>query len=168
MTRSRIDILVPAALALVVSAPALAQMGGGPSEGRGARSDDMPEMRERSEEIREAGERKAKKSRVEADASLSNDSASEISRDKSVSGPEHAATQGSEKAQEMRNRRDERKAIMDDYKSNKNARKEVQKGERKARPELDAETSTRMDADSDDAGDELKKAKKPWWKFWGE
>jgi len=62
-----------------------------------------------------------------------------------------AAIRGNEKSQEMRGRRDERKEIMDDYRSD--------------------DRSTR-DSDADDleesAKSKEKATRKPWWKFWGD
>lgn len=62
---------------------------------------------------------------------------------------------GNETANEMRARRDERKAIQEEYRSSRTP------GQERA----DASAI----AESDDPGDAAaKKPKKPWWKFWGD
>lgn len=63
----------------------------------------------------------------------------ESDRDKSANG-----NKGSERSQEMRARRDERKAIQEEYRSD---------------PEPGQEGWDKEDGQS---------AKKPWWKFWGD
>lgn len=60
---------------------------------------------------------------------------------------------GNEKAEEMRARRDERTAIKEEYDANRD------KGDEGVDRELDAE-------DRDE--EQKEKAKKPWWKFWGD
>ncbi len=166
MNGSGISVTVFAAAALVVAAPSFGQTGGGANPGKGARQGDMTEVRQRSEEMREVADRRAEKVRERAEAAEERGAMSEPDRDKALSGREHAELQGSDKAREMRNRRDERKAIMDEYKGDRKAQKDAMKAERKAGSELQAENSARMDADA--AGEAPKKAKKPWWKFWGE
>ena len=69
-------------------------------------------------------------------------------RDEPAKGLDNAATRGNEKSQEMRARRDEGKAIKDEYKAR----------EKSGNSELDRVTSE----------EDEKKDKKPWWKFWGE
>ena len=60
---------------------------------------------------------------------------------------------GNETASEIRNRRDERKAIQEEYRGSRDP------GQEGAGP----------DADSDAvAAGRQQKAKKPWWKFWGD
>ena len=76
-------------------------------------------------------------------------------KDKSAKGLDNAATRGSEKSQEMRGRRDERKMIKEEYKASGNG----------SEGELDADDG--LDPDTDEASkDGEKKEKKPWWKFW--
>lgn len=59
---------------------------------------------------------------------------------------------GSDTAVEMRNRRDERKAIKEEY---RDGREPGQEG-------------ANRDGDEESVADEQKeKAQKPWWKFWG-
>lgn len=57
---------------------------------------------------------------------------------------------GSARAQEMRNRRDERKQIKEEYRADREAGQE------------------RADPSETGGADGSKKAKKPWWKFWDE
>ena len=67
---------------------------------------------------------------------------------------EAAEMKGNERAQEMRARRDERKAIQEEYKSDRTAGQE-------------AVSAAGSDDDSDEAADKAKdKPKKSWWKFW--
>ena len=67
---------------------------------------------------------------------------------------EAAKTKGNERAQEMRARRDERKTIQEEYKSDRTAGQE-------------ADSAPGSDDDSDEAAEEAKeKPKKSWWKFW--
>jgi len=69
---------------------------------------------------------------------------------------EDAETKGNERAQEMRARRDERKAIKEEYKSDQKAGQEV-------------DSAPLSDDDSDEAVEGAKeKSKKSWWKFWEE
>lgn len=78
-------------------------------------------------------------------------------KDKSAKGLDNADTRGNEKSQEMRVRRDERKAIKEEYKASGKG------GE----GELDADDI--LDPDTDEASeDDEKKEKKPWWKFWNQ
>lgn len=110
-------------------------------------------MRQQAETRRQEAEAK----RAEAEAK----SRSELSRaehppnehaaDAAFSAEENAT--GSETAATMRERRDEGKAIKEEYRSNR------EPGQEGIGP----------DADTEDAADEQKqKAKKPWWKFWGD
>jgi hypothetical protein len=86
------------------------------------------------------------------------ESGDDVGRDKSSKGKGNAAARGNEKAQEMRTRRDERKAIMEEYKANGEAGK----------AELGADDDA-LDTDIDEESeDKHKQAKKPWWKFWGQ
>ena len=63
-------------------------------------------------------------------------------------------TKGSEQAQEMRARRDERKAIQEEYKSDRT-------------PGQEADSAPIPDDDVDEAAKDAKeKPKKSWWKFW--
>lgn len=71
-----------------------------------------------------------------------------IDRDERDKGLDNAATRGNEKSQEMRARRDEGKAIKDEYKAREKA----------GNSELDRVTSEEVE----------EKDKKPWWKFWAD
>lgn len=71
-----------------------------------------------------------------------------IDRDERSKGLDNAATRGNETSQEMRARRDEGKAIKDEYKAR----------EKSGNSELDRDTSEQGE----------KQDKKPWWKFWGD
>lgn len=67
---------------------------------------------------------------------------------------EAAETKGNERAQEMRARRDERKAIQEEYKSDRTMGQTV-------------DSAPGSDDDSEGNADEVKeKPKKSWWKFW--
>jgi len=87
--------------------------------------------------------------------------------DKMRSKAKGAKSKGNEKSQEMRARRDERKAIMKEHKSG---------GKPGENEDLDrpndktAKNSGGIDADDtkDEIDEEAKKPKKPWWRFWGE
>lgn len=68
-------------------------------------------------------------------------------------GQENAASRGNEKSQEMRERRDERKQIKEEYRGD---RENGQEG-----ADLDRDNEALVD-------EQQKKAKKPWWKFWGD
>ena len=71
-----------------------------------------------------------------------------------------AELKGNERAQEMRARRDERKAIKEEYKSDRNAGRELASG-------LDPEVKSEEVAEEAEAAEDTKKkAKKPWWKLW--
>ena len=71
-----------------------------------------------------------------------------------------AELKGNERAQEMRARRDERKAIKEEYKSDRNAGQESASG-------LVPEVKSEEVAEEAEAAEETKeKAKKPWWKLW--
>lgn len=79
-------------------------------------------------------------------------------------GHENAATRGNEKAQEMRARRDERKAIKEEYKADSRS------GERNADIDngvVGAAVNGLMESD-EESKDQEKKARKSWWKFWDE
>jgi hypothetical protein len=121
------------------------------------------EMRQQNVEVREYAEDRAKDAREEAKERA--EDAREEAEERTESSREHAkevvesrgehdeAAHGSEQAQEMRTRRDERKAIMNDAKESREA------GQEGVGPDADAE---------DQPADQKEKAKKPWWKFWGD
>lgn len=73
-----------------------------------------------------------------------------------LTGPENAATRGNERSREVRSRNDERKAIKDDYSESR----ELGDSDRRA-----GETGADDERPEDDSD---KKAKKPWWKIWGD
>ena len=75
----------------------------------------------------------------------------EQAADAAISAEENAG--GGDTAAEMRDRRDESKAIKEEYKSNREPGQE----------------GANRDSDSENVADEQKaKAKKPWWKLWGD
>lgn len=76
-----------------------------------------------------------------------------IAREERSKDLDNAATPGNEKSQEMRARRDESKAIKDEYKAGKKS------GDGKLGS--DAES-----LEEDAREEEEKQGKKPWWKFW--
>lgn len=96
--------------------------------------------RERGEEMRE----EAEQMRERAEEGAGQDG---------LRGQENAATRGNEKSQEMRERRDERTQIKEEYRGD---RENGQEG-----ADLDRDDEALMD-------EQQKKAKKPWWKFWGD
>lgn len=138
---------------------------------------DDDDARDRAEDERERAEELAERRREEAediaernreaaedyedDARDRADMAGGRDRENRVDGRENAMSRGNEKAAEMRARRDERKAIKDEYK-------------------MDAKGDRMRDRDADgldgEAGEVLgeeetidsqpAKGKKPWWKFW--
>lgn len=82
------------------------------------------------------------------------DTASTEMEARSQSTAESAETKGNERAQEMRGRRDERKAIMEEEKSDRTVGQE-------------ADSPANSANDSDEVAEEDKeKPKKAWWKFW--
>ncbi|MDH3429731.1 MAG: hypothetical protein OEM60_07610 [Gammaproteobacteria bacterium] len=78
---------------------------------------------------------------------------------------EGAEAQGSERAQEMRARRDERKAIKDDYRSGREAGDEADVAAHADDRPGELDDPERSDA-AIDAAEAKDKPKKPWWKFW--
>lgn len=76
-----------------------------------------------------------------------------------LTGRDNAATRGNETSAEMRARKDEKKAIKDDYKADRKANK----GEIEA-----ASGGQVLAADAEASDEQQKKAKKPWWKLWGD
>lgn len=88
-------------------------------------------------------------------------------RDKARSKGKGAETKGNEKSQEMRARRDERKAIKEEYKSGRKS------GESEDLDRPDDNTVKQngrvdLDATNVEVDEKAKKPKKPWWKFWSE
>jgi hypothetical protein len=144
-------------IAFSISATAYAQSGSG---GAGARPDQRPagtqrdtrSMREQAESRREQAE--LKRQRAEA----KNRSAQARTEHPLNENAADAAFRAGENAEsgssaEMLKRRDERKAIHDEYRDSR------EPGQEGANP----------DQDKDDAAEQQKvKAKKSWWKFWGE
>lgn len=117
--------------------------------------DEAEDAREKAEEAREEAE--------DADdryADMDDGAGDDMKAQRNLKGTA-AESKGNEKAQEMRARRDERKAIMEEYKSDK-----------KAGQEADSARGSDVDAsdiDSDEVAEEAKeKPKKPWWKIWGD
>ena len=105
---------------------------------------------ERAEEAEERAEREremAEERREEAEEMAERER--EMAEERRLEGE---ANRGSERAAEMRARRDERKEIMDEYRAG-----EPGEATEVAVDENEAATKT------DD-----KKGKKPWWKFWGD
>lgn len=124
------------------------------------------EMRHRGDQERDAAEDHAERTREDAEerAEIAREQA-ERARDGNVAGDsaadgedplrgrENAETRGNETSQEMRARRDERKQIKDEYKEEREA------GQEGVDLEIDSEERTK---------EQQEKAKKPWWKFWGD
>lgn len=158
--------------ALAVSSIADAQgRSGGARDGAGNRPSetqrDMTSMQEQADERRAEAEEHSLESeqrRLEAEAKRAEGEAHNLSEQaRAEHAPNEKANEaamsaerngmGNEKAAEMRARRDEGKAIKEDYRA---TREPGQEG-----------------VDSDEAGEEAAddqkaKAKKPWWKFWGD
>lgn len=104
---------------------------------RGEKESDA--MIERAEEEHQAARERAEEAGERAEATHGDDSR----------GNDNAAARGSDKAQEMRARRDERKEIKEDYRESREP------------------GSDEVDSDLEDKAEE-KPEKKPWWKFWSE
>ena len=79
-------------------------------------------------------------------------------RNDATRGLDNAAGRGNDKSQEMRARRDERKAIKEEYKANG-------KG---ATVDVDGAADSLETVTDEDMEDTEKKEKKPWWKFWNQ
>jgi len=80
------------------------------------------------------------------------DDTSRDDRSDDDSGRHADGMRGNAKAEEMRNRRDERKQIKEEYRADR------EPGQERATPS----------EDSPDGESAAKKPKKPWWKFWDE
>lgn len=99
------------------------------------------EDRERSDKERETAEERAEHQRKDSEGQADR-----------LTGRDNAATRGNEKSQEMRERNEERAAIKEEYRANSTS---------------DAAIDSDIDEEGVDAK-EQKKAKKPWWKVWGD
>lgn len=97
---------------------------------------------EQAESAREEAEELAERERERAAEHGHEDAAQRLR------GAENAPSRGNETSQEMRSQRDERKEIMSDYRDGEG---------------VPAEGDGEPGADEEKA-----KAKKPWWKFWGD
>jgi hypothetical protein len=103
-----------------------------------------------SDEAKSARENAARAEQTRSRAEETNDDLTAKRR----SNAEDPQTKGSEQAQEMRARRDERKAIREEYKSDRT-------------PGQEADSAPIPGDDVDAAAEDAKeKPKKPWWKFW--
>lgn len=140
--------------------------------------DDMDDdARDRAEDERERAEEMAERRREEAEgiAERNREAAEDYEDDAQdradmagrrdggnrVDGRENAMSRGNEKAAEMRNRRDERKAIKDEYKAD---RKNTD-GMLERQVDDNGEAIDVM-GDDEIRDDQQVKGKKPWWKFW--
>jgi hypothetical protein len=126
------NLLTLMSLSLLISLPAITWAQSGKGEAKSVR-----ENADRAEQVRSRAE--------ETNGDLTAERRSKA---------EDRQTKGSEQAQEMRARRDERKAIQEEYRSARTPRQE-------------ADAAPIPDDDVDEAAEDAKgKAKKPWWKFW--
>ena len=169
---NRLIILASLAVALILAAPADAAPKDKPGKPDKAEvrdhvkrgSDKREEARERAELEREMAEERAEEAEEAAEreremaqeraeeAREEAEEAAERNREMAEERRERdEANRGSEKAQEMRARRDERKEIMAEYRE----------GEAGDVPEVDAEDEVPPE-------ERDTKGKKPWWKFWGD
>lgn len=119
-------------------------------------NDESEAAMDRAEHEREAAEKREEAAREEAEEMAErkpemSDDLNDKQSEERLGGAENAASRGSEKSQEMRDRRDQRKQIMDEHREGAPA----------------AADGVDPDADSEQQAEE-KKAKKPWWKFWGD
>lgn len=177
---NRLIILASLAVALILAAPADAAPKDKPGKPDKAEvrdhvkrgSDKREEARERAELEREMAEERAEEAEeaAEREREMAEERAErerEMAEERREEAEEMAereremaeerrlegeANRGSERAEEMRARRDERKEIMDEYRAG-----EPGEATEVAVDENEAATKT------DD-----KKGKKPWWKFWGD
>ncbi len=151
----------------LLTGDAVAQQG---TKGKGKPNVELREQRERSKDMRKEAEERAEREREEGEerAEQERERAEEMreeaeeraEKERERAGDEEgfghdldddrvrSEGRGNERSQAMRERRDERKQIQEEYREN------------------------RVDGQEGDAareGDEdQKKAKKPWWKFWGD
>lgn len=146
----RLIIFASLVMALAVAAPAEAAPKDKPGKPDKTemreQADRGADARERAEEMAEREREMAEERREEAEEMAKRER--EMAEERREMGD--AATRGSERSQEMRARRDERKEIKAEY-------REGQPAEAPAAVGDDAEPAPEP---------EQKKAKKPWWKFW--
>lgn len=161
MNRLLLGILL--LLGLMLSAPdAAAQQDKG--KGKGAPSAEMREQKERAKDAADEADERAEQERERAEgvaeqAEEERERARERAENEEGFGGDldedqaRGAGHGNEKSQEMRARRDERKAIKAEYKDNSDSVRE--------------DIGQDADEADDEADDEQKaKDKKPWYKFW--
>ena len=153
-------------LSLLISLPAttLAQTGKDKAKSARENADRTEHVRSETEEAQakrpsDAEDAMTKRSE-EAQAKRPSDAEdpmtkrSEEARTKTPSNAKDAKTKGNEQAQEMRARRDERKSIKEEYKSDRT-------------PGQEADSALTSDDDEDEKTEDAKeKPKKPWWKVW--
>ena len=163
MNRLLLGILL--AVGLTLSAPdATAQQSKG--KGKGAPNTEMREQQGRAKDVADEAEELAEQERKrtkEAEERVKEERERAREQAENEEGFGHdldgdqarGAGRGNEKSQEMRARRDERKAIKAEYTENREAGQEG----------IDRDTDS--DEAADEAADEQKaKDKKPWYKFW--
>lgn len=153
---NRLPMIVGLTLLAAWAAPEALAQAGGANKGQAnkeakAQVERTNEMRQRADSAREDAEERVERERERAEE-MRQEAEEQGNRD-GLRGQENAATRGNEKSQEMRARSDERKEIKNQYREN------LEPGQEGADLELDAE---------DRGDDQQKKAKKPWWKFWGD
>lgn len=112
-------------------------------------------VKDHTERTREDAEERAEVAREQAERARDGDVSRDYAEDGEgrLRGRENAETRGNETSQEMRARRDERKQIKDEYKEGREA------GQEGVDLDNDPEERTK---------EQQEKAKKPWWKFWGD
>lgn len=150
-----------------LAGPALAQKGKG--MGKGKQNDNIERMAEHAEDRgKQARDNIRDDENWRDDDSSAQDYADDDSSDRR-SNDDHSSEarsddtsrddrsdadgmRGNAKAEEMRNRRDERKQIKEEYRADR------EPGQERATPS----------EDSPDGESAAKKPKKPWWKFWDE
>lgn len=174
------NLLTLISLSLLISLPAVAWAQKGRNEAKSAQenADPAEQMRSRAEEtngdlpadqpaeMREEARSRRYEGRemsIEEGAGFEeargrgqdmNDAAGAEKQAERRSNFEDPQTKGSEQAQEMRARRDERKAIKEEYKSDRT-------------PGQEADSAPIRDDDIDESAEVAKdKPKKSWWKFW--
>lgn len=118
-----------------------------------AQQRDADAERQRSEERRQEEEtrRTEAEAKSRADQSRAEHPPNEHSADAATDTEANAS--GAEKAEEMRARRDERKTVQEEYRADRE-------------PGQEGANSEEAGKDVDEGQKE--KAKKPWWKFWGD
>ena len=121
-------------------------------EERDAAQERAEQARDASEQREEQARERAEYAREEAEEMAEREMAEDRYQG-DASGQDNAATRGNEKSQEMRARRDERKEIMEEYRDGREA----------------GDDGIDQDAEREEIAEEQQaKAKKPWWKFWGD